>query len=412
MPIPRKGTKSAWRPPPGGTENVNPLIIAEPKHRLGPAGISSGISTRKYPRTTVQKVREICLHYVEKCSGKYEFNKVAARYVHQMADEIIGQLDGVASQLKNTQTMNPENLQELLNDWQKNFPPSLGNYGTPKNVAATLERYTKELQDLRKELENERSKRANDVADVMKSMDAQLQRSSEGVMSERRQLSYTQHQQSLMFEHQLRDTESQYKAKITTMTKGYEEKIKKIQEVCTKKVEEVDTSQNQLKQELQQVQEVSTKEVHALKTKLEKQSKSHIKTVVKLERDIMAAQGLYTGTTPHVGDMTYGETGFESPRGGGLDSGPSFVSLFPEDTSTTLLGASMSDIDTTTPRGSGGPESETARKERLELREMKKQAHDAKLLSRQKKGPMKLSGPVGKAVKALKEVSYSRTINM
>ena len=68
--------------------------VAEPQHRVGPAGVSSGISLRQYPTNYIQQVREICLHYVKKCSGKYENNKAAARYVHQMSSEILFQLAG------------------------------------------------------------------------------------------------------------------------------------------------------------------------------------------------------------------------------------------------------------------------------------------------------------------------------
>jgi len=69
--------------------------VAEPQHRVGPAGVSSGISLRQYPTNYIQQVREICLHYVKKCSGKYENNKAAARYVHQMSSEILFQLAGI-----------------------------------------------------------------------------------------------------------------------------------------------------------------------------------------------------------------------------------------------------------------------------------------------------------------------------
>ena len=57
-------------------DNNNDIPIAEPVHRIGPLGVSSGISLRQYPTNYIQQVREICLHYVKKCSGKYENNKV------------------------------------------------------------------------------------------------------------------------------------------------------------------------------------------------------------------------------------------------------------------------------------------------------------------------------------------------
>ena len=108
--------------------------------------------------------------------------------------------------------------QDLLDEWHKHFPPSLGAIGTPRHVAATLERYTKELMDLRNELEAERAKRAQEVAGVLKSMDAQLQASSLGVMSERRKLSYAQQQQTKDFECALKDAEAQARAKLAAFT--------------------------------------------------------------------------------------------------------------------------------------------------------------------------------------------------
>jgi DNA polymerase-1 len=82
-------------------------------------------------------VRDICLHYVEKCSGKYENNKLAARYLHQMAEEVLGQLSGVAAQIKRHEA-EPEVFQALLDEWNDAFPASLGSMGSPKQVGEVL----------------------------------------------------------------------------------------------------------------------------------------------------------------------------------------------------------------------------------------------------------------------------------
>jgi hypothetical protein len=38
------------------TDQPKPILIAEPKHRVGAAGISSGLSLRQFPKSTVEKV--------------------------------------------------------------------------------------------------------------------------------------------------------------------------------------------------------------------------------------------------------------------------------------------------------------------------------------------------------------------
>jgi len=163
-------------------------------------------------------VRDICLHYVEKCSGKYENNKMAARYVHQMAEEVMGQLSGVAAQIKRHEA-EPEVFQALLDEWNAAFPASLGAMGSPKHVAATLSAQTKEIEDLREQLEQERRNKNKDRADVMRSMDAQLQASRQGVLMERRQLSLQQKEEIERYQRQLKESEAR-------LQEGIEETIR------------------------------------------------------------------------------------------------------------------------------------------------------------------------------------------
>ena len=47
-----------------------------------------------------------------------------------MADEVLKQLSGVAAQVKRYE-QDPEIYQALLDEWNENFPPSLGIMGTP-----------------------------------------------------------------------------------------------------------------------------------------------------------------------------------------------------------------------------------------------------------------------------------------
>lgn len=157
--------------------------------------MSSGVSIRNYSRNYIQQVRDICLFYVKKTAGKYEDNKVSTRYIHQMADEIIKQLSGVAAQVKRYES-DPEIYQSLLDEWQENFPASLGSLGTPKAVAALLATQTTELEELREALKNAKAVAAKELSEVFRSMDAQLQASRNGIISERRQMNAT-HQEEI-----------------------------------------------------------------------------------------------------------------------------------------------------------------------------------------------------------------------
>ncbi len=62
------------------------IPIPEPRHRVGPKGISSGISFRDLPPPSLDEIKNICDHYKVKCAGTYK--SLASRYVYQMATEI------------------------------------------------------------------------------------------------------------------------------------------------------------------------------------------------------------------------------------------------------------------------------------------------------------------------------------
>lgn len=62
------------------------IHVPEPRHRVGPKGISSGISFRDLPPASLDEIKNVCDHYKEKCEGTYK--SLASRYVYQMATEI------------------------------------------------------------------------------------------------------------------------------------------------------------------------------------------------------------------------------------------------------------------------------------------------------------------------------------
>lgn len=62
------------------------IPIPEPRHRVGPKGVSSGISFRNLPPPSLDEIKKICEHYQIKCAGTYK--SLASRYLYQMASEI------------------------------------------------------------------------------------------------------------------------------------------------------------------------------------------------------------------------------------------------------------------------------------------------------------------------------------
>jgi hypothetical protein len=68
------------------TRKKTDIPIPEPRHRVGPKGVSSGISFRELPPPSLGEIKKVCEHYQTKCAGTY--NSLASRYVYQMATEI------------------------------------------------------------------------------------------------------------------------------------------------------------------------------------------------------------------------------------------------------------------------------------------------------------------------------------
>lgn len=62
------------------------IPVPEPRHRVGPKGVSSGISFRQLPPPSLGEIKKVCEHYQTKCAGTYD--SLASRYVYQMATEI------------------------------------------------------------------------------------------------------------------------------------------------------------------------------------------------------------------------------------------------------------------------------------------------------------------------------------
>ncbi len=219
---------SGWKDSTAHVNTGQPLRMAEPMHRVPPTGATSQQSIRSIPKSSIQQVKEICLYYVNKCSGKYQNNKAAARYVHQMAEEIMFQLAGVANEIKMNRG-EPEVYQSLLEEWNEHFPPSLGAIGSPKAIATLLANQARDIQRLKDELQIEKTKRENDVSAVLRSMDVQLHSYRSTVMNDRRQQRVLFNQELSSLEDQMKDMQAGFEEEKKSMNNQYNKEYNKLE---------------------------------------------------------------------------------------------------------------------------------------------------------------------------------------
>lgn len=249
-----------------------PQRMAEPMHRIPPPGVTSMASLRDVPKSCIQKVKDICLFYVEKCSGEYINNRTAARYVHHMADEIISQLSGVADEIKRNRT-DPEMFQALIDEWNAYFPKTLHNLGSPKQVALLLKQQETTILQLQDELAKVKAKRTGDVEDLLKSMDNQLQSYKHSVLLERNHLKTQIDGVIANYTTQLEECKKYFEEDKAALIKQYEKMLADLQERYD---EEKSGNEQQFRQKhdaifrkLDYVQTLSRKKIDLMKEKNE-----------------------------------------------------------------------------------------------------------------------------------------------
>lgn len=224
--------------------------------RVPPKGASSGHSVRAVSKSSLQLVKEVCLHYVQKCSGKYENNKAAARYVHQMAEEIMSQLGGVANEIKRTRG-EPEIYQALLDEWNEHFPSSLGAMGSPKAIAALVASQSREISKLKADLESEKINRETDVTGILRSMDSQLHAYRNSVMNDRRQQKALFDQQLLDYDHKLADLQESFEAERKQLAQSRQHEMtalqKQYEQLLAQAKADTENAKKELKNEMNSV---------------------------------------------------------------------------------------------------------------------------------------------------------------
>ena len=146
-----------------------------------------------------------------------------------MAEEVINQLAGVAAQIRSARENQPDNFQELLDEWNENFPKSSNIYGSPKSVAATLERQSLEIDELRSKLKSEMCSREEEISQMMMSVNMQLNASCRSVMTERHQASLTQLHNDARHEKLIAAAKSEFDLAKSTCSDSYNITLMKMQ---------------------------------------------------------------------------------------------------------------------------------------------------------------------------------------
>lgn len=169
------------------------------------------------------------MHYVNKCSGKYENNKLAARYVHQMAEEVMSQLSGVSAEI-DVVGANVELMKTRIKEWEENFPSTLTEIGHPKAIADLISKQKKKIADLQSKLEMEKKVHDKDVNDVLRSMNVQLQAARNSTFLERQQLSLAHQQDEEENKQRLTIRDHEHQRNIDALKKEHREETSRIKQ--------------------------------------------------------------------------------------------------------------------------------------------------------------------------------------
>lgn len=190
---------------------------------------------------------------------------MAARYVYQMADEVINQLAGVAAQIRTARDNQPENFQELLDEWNENFPKSSNFYGSPKNVAAMLDKQSAELEDLREKLNAEMCNREEEISQILTSVNKQLNASCRSAMNERHQASLALLQQDANHENSIAAAKAQHDFNESSLSASYDASFMKIQSENAELIHEANKRNAALEDKLVAQQSAYVSELESVK---------------------------------------------------------------------------------------------------------------------------------------------------
>lgn len=275
-------TASAGVASPQQSSNAPADAVAEPRHRVGPRGVSSGVSFRELPEPCFQQLKKVCLHYTEKCSGKYENNKMAARYVHQLASEVLFLLSGISEEIQIHQDI-AKLAEQRLREWNTNFPDSLKSIGNPQDIASLVSSQKLEIRALKEALQTEKANKQRDMSHAMKSMDCQLHASRNGALNERQKLGLEYETLKADMKQKLDDLHTKKDEDIRKLHEYYAGELKSKTDYYEGLLSERDDKRNELEKRHQAEKDSLSKEMDQLNLSLSKQRDSLRDQIRKLE---------------------------------------------------------------------------------------------------------------------------------
>lgn len=153
---------------------------------------------------------------------------MAARYVHQLAKEVISLLGGIADEIESSREIR-KLAEERLADWDRNFPNSLKIIGGPKEVAERLIEMQNEINRLYNIIDQLNIQLNEEKQKSITTIDEQLHLSSISVMREREKL--TEEVRMIKEESNLRikELEKRYEQEIQRIHQFYKEKKEKLE---------------------------------------------------------------------------------------------------------------------------------------------------------------------------------------
>jgi hypothetical protein len=97
------------------------------------------------PTGSPRTLKSVCLHYLEKCKGKYGNSELAARYLQQLCGEVMSIADEINGNIKTLQhttavaAMRQGEWGSFYAQPEEDKPPHLRNLGKPTLLIAKIE---------------------------------------------------------------------------------------------------------------------------------------------------------------------------------------------------------------------------------------------------------------------------------
>jgi hypothetical protein len=148
---------------------------------------------------------------------------MAARYVHQLAKEVLSLLSGIADEIEMHHKIR-KLAEERLSDWDRNFPSSLKVIGGPQEVAQRLFEMQSELNKLYSQIEDYEIQFKEKQEKDQQTIDDQLYLSSVSVMRERDQMANEVNKIKSEYQERMKLQEERYQEEIRRLHQQYQQK--------------------------------------------------------------------------------------------------------------------------------------------------------------------------------------------